>query len=173
MGISIPYSYLPLSIHTYLCPNSQISGALYTGIEFYVSCQEFFCMYHFSLHDERGTYRFLHKQNKEKTCEYLYLIPIYLLAYIFMSYIQKQWRAVHGHRILCLMSGIFFIYIIFPYTLSTTHKGFYVLCPMSYVRNNFFIYHFSLHNEHNTYGLIHKQYKEKTCKYLYLIPIYI
>ena len=85
-----------------------------------------FTIYHFSLHNEHSTYGLIHKQYKENTCEYLYLFPIYLLAYIFMSYLPKQWRAVHGHRILCLMSGFFLVYIIFPCTMNMTHTGFYI-----------------------------------------------
>ena len=35
---------------------------------------------------------------------------------------------------------------------------------MSHVRIFFCIYHFSLHNEHGTWGFLHKKYKEKTCE---------
>ena len=47
--VNIYTLFLSISEHTYLCPNSQISGALYTGIEFYVSCQDFFLYISFFL----------------------------------------------------------------------------------------------------------------------------
>ena len=57
---------------------------------------------------------------------YLNLIPIYLLAYIFMSYLSNSAAVVTDMDILCLTSGKKSLCIIFPFTMKTTHTGLYM-----------------------------------------------
>ena len=134
---------LPISQYTYLCPNSRNSATVDTGIEFYVSCQEFFFGYIILPCTMNTAHSGLYiKNTKKKTCEIA-------ISYSYLS------LSIH-------------IYVL---THKTVPRCTRAQNSMSHVRIFFCIYHFSLHDEHGTYGFLHKQYKEKTSEYLYLFPI--
>ena len=131
MGISLPYSYLSLRIHIYVLTPKTVPR--WTRAQNSMShVRIFFCIYHFSLHNEHGTYGFLHKQYKEKTCE-----DLYPYSYLYLS---------------------IDIYVI---THKTVARWTRTQNSMSHVRIFFCIYHFSLHDEHSTYGFLHKNTKKR------------
>ena len=185
-----------MSKQTYLCPISQNSATADTDmlhVKFWKNSLYLFfyaytvdtdmvhsmshvrkkiTIYHqFSLHNAHGN-RPIHTKYKEKACMYLNLIHFYVSAYIFMFYIPKQRHGRHGHGYLyapCQIFEKFSICVLFCLHGGHRHGSFYVSCQEKITIYN----QFSLHNEHGTYGFLHKQYKEKTCEYLYLIPIYL
>ena len=124
--------------------------------------------FHYTMNGNRP----IHTEYKEKACMYLNLIPFYVSAYKFMFYIPKQRHGRHGHGYLyapCQIFEKFSICVLFCLHGGHRHGSFYVSCQEKITIYN----QFSLHNKHGTCGFLHKQYKEKTCEYLYLIPIYL